>query len=203
MTIFFGLIGTLFFSFYIYKNLQSGVYNNDKKLLRNSIILVVICMFVLLKGLFSSEKAIIMDGTENTFDKKNTIIAGDFEYTINSIEKKSSLDFDGGIEEAYGEFIIFDVTVKNNDNHAVFISDNIFNMIDGENQYETDYHRSLDATSEEYDNPSFITRDVNPGIAMSAIIVFDIPKDKVNSDDLNLLIFTDDSAPDNIKITVN
>lgn len=206
----FGLISIVFFSYSLYKGVKEKRHKENKKLIPLSIFMICISLFVFLVSSEESKgNTVVMDSQENTFNLKNTIVAGNVEYTVQSIDKKKNYKNEyGDKEKPFGEYLIVDVEIKNNHQYPlpIYVSEydgTTFMLKNKDSYYRLNRSDSLSLTDIEYDDPSYIHNDINPGIAMSAQIVFDIPKEIIDSKDLELLIFTDDSAPDNIYVTVN
>lgn len=207
---FIGLFGVIFFSFCLYKIISTKQYKKDQRLIPAGIIMTILSLAVFITEKNSSGETIVLeDHEDNVFSSQDTIVAGSVEYTVHSIDKKRKIKYDNGLEEKpYGKFIIFNVEVKNNYQYPIQINvseydKTNFALTDNNSYYMPDRNISYTLTNNKYGNGSFVHNPTNPGISMSAEIVFDIPEEVINSNDLQLVILTDDSAPDDIFIPVN
>lgn len=206
----FGLLGIIFFSFAFYKIIKTEKYKEDKRLIPYGAIMILVSLAVFVFARGSTGKTIEMkDSTENVFSSKNTIIAGNVEYTVHSIDKKSKIKYSYGYkDQAYGKYVIFNIEIKNNFQFPLKMNVSEYkgtNFILKNEDFFYTLNRdvSYDLTDEKYNNGSYIHDYINPGVAMLAEIVFDVPEEIASSKDLELIILTDDSAPSDIYIPVN
>lgn len=97
---------------------------------------------------------------------------GDVVFTINSQKKASNVGGQYG-QNAKGEFVILNVTVKNEGKEAITTDSSFFKLLSGDITYEADSTAGIYAN----DDADFFYQSVNPGIEQKGNIVFDIPKD--------------------------
>lgn len=102
---------------------------------------------------------------------------GKFEFTVASVEcGKSTVGANQYLQKtAQGQFCLLNVTVKNvGDQAQTFDSSNV-------SLYDASGAKfSADATASNYANPDSSTflNQINPGNSVTAVVVFDVPKDK-------------------------
>lgn len=192
------------------------VYLNDRenlnwKLIIGVSIFVIGGFYMMIDSDFPSGKTVIMETGDETFNNNNTIVAGDYEYTVTKIGIENTIleygDFGDKIK-ANGKFIIFKISIKNNSNYP-FSMDTInntpFYLLNQKRLYQVNSDSSRNYTNSKtngygyWDSRNFI----NPGNESIGYAIFDVPKEIIKSGETQLLIPTDDSAPNDIYLNIN
>ena len=124
-------------------------------------------------------------------EKKTTGIGeplkvGDVVFTANGTSTATNVGGEYG-QTAQGVYYIVDVTVKNEGKEAITTDSSFFTLKSGDTTYDAN------ATADIYINEAgggFFFQSINPGIENKGKIVFDIPKEIAESNDLVLGVQT-------------
>jgi len=111
---------------------------------------------------------------------------GDVVFTANGTSTASNVGGEYG-QDAQGVYYIVDVTVKNEGKEAITTDSSFFTLKSGDTTYDAN------ATADIYINEAgggFFFQSINPGIENKGKIVFDIPKEIAESNDLVLGVQT-------------
>lgn len=98
------------------------------------------------------------------------IKVGDVVFIVHGMSNAKNVGGEFG-KNAQGEFLIVDVSVKNEGKKAITTDASFFKLKSGDVEYEADSEAAIYANS---DN-NFFLQDVNPGIENKGKVVFDIP----------------------------
>lgn len=122
-------------------------------------------------------------------------------HKMNEVVKVGKLDFNVTNKEvatqvgdvlsnkAKGQFIILDITVKNNGDKAVDISDSFFKIKSGSKEFEADSAASTTANQAvSPDNLGFFGDSINPESEKTAKVVFDVAPSVAEKQDLTLRV---------------
>lgn len=203
-----GFLNILFFGgglLFVYFNKRAEL---NWKLVATCLIFVAGGILMIMDSDVMPGKTVEMVTGAETFNNKDTIIAGDFEYTVTDKGTANVLEDFGAETEAQGEYFIFEVEIKNNSNYP-FKLDTLmstpFYLLNGERYYEVNKDISRSLSNEELSDHNFWSRtgSTNSGNSVTGYVVFDVPKEIIQSKETQFLIFTDDSAPNDIYITIN
>lgn len=156
----------------------------------------------------TSGESIVMETGDEKFSKQDTILAGNYEYSIKKIGSENSIsEYEYGDKiKANGKFLIFTIKIKNNLPLSMETASNTpFYLVNQEKFYEVNRDLSRSLTDNETDGYAYWSRSnfINPGNDSIGYAVFDIPKEIINSDQIQLLIYTDDSSPNDIYLNIN
>ena len=131
----------------------------------------------------SSTKA---SSEETVYSVGQTFTVGDVEYTVNSVSTAQTVGDEFLNETAQGTYLLLNVTIKNNGDDALSVSNDYFTLYKGKTKYTSDSTASLYAS----DDSGFFLEKVNPGNALTSNVAFDIPQDVVSDPDLQLQVQT-------------
>lgn len=111
-------------------------------------------------------------------------------YTVKSVETTSSLGSSFTKEKANGQFIVIDLTLKNEKNEPATILEDNLKLIGGNgSQYSTSTDGSFAV------NDAFvILEEIQPGVKQSGKLVYDVPKNAVNGATLRVEDLFSDST---------
>lgn len=133
----------------------------------------------------SSSKA-SSEETEATYSVGQTFTVGDVEYTVNSVSTSQTVGDEFINKTVQGTYLLLNITVKNNGDDALSVSNDYFTLYKGKTKYTSDSTASLYAS----DNTGFFLEEVNPGNALTSNVAFDIPQDVVSDSSLQLQVQT-------------
>lgn len=100
------------------------------------------------------------------------IIVGDVHFTVNEISTADSVGGEFGVK-AQSQFLIANVTIKNEKDEAITVDSSFFKLLSGERTFESDGSAGIYANE---DADFFLTK-VNPGVSLTGNVVFDVPAD--------------------------
>lgn len=103
------------------------------------------------------------------------IIVGDVHFTVNETSTAQNVGGEYGVD-AQSQFLILNVTIQNEKNEAVTVDSSFFKLLSGERTYDSDGTAAIYAN----DDASFFLESVNPGVALTGNVVFDVPADLEN-----------------------
>lgn len=109
---------------------------------------------------------------------------GDVEYTINSILTTKEVGSEYINTTAQETFLVINLTLKNNEDEALTVSDNYFILKKGNKEYKVSSSAGI------YLEDSIIYTEVNPDSTLTGSIAFDISEDTANDPSLQLQVQT-------------
>ena len=164
-----------------------------KKYLKWAIILIIaIGIFGAINGDSSSsdEETKSESKTEKKEEKNvtygigQTIKVGDVEYTVNSINSSKKVGDEYFNHEAQEMYLIVNVSIKNNGDEALTVSDDFFKLKKGKKEYTTDTGGSI------YLENNIIYEDVNPEATLTGNVLFDVTQETIDDSSLQLQVQT-------------
>ncbi|ANU11971.1 hypothetical protein BBH88_17780 [Planococcus antarcticus DSM 14505] len=105
----------------------------------------------------------------------DAIVIDDVHYVINEVTSAKNVGGEYG-KDAISQFTIINLTVQNEQNEAIKVDSDQFQLVSGERTYEASGSAGIYA-NKDYD---FFYTEINPGVALSGNIVFDVPADLEN-----------------------
>lgn len=123
---------------------------------------------------------------EKQYNIGDTLKVGDVSFTVHGKSTASNVGGQYG-QSASGKYLIVELTVKNESKEAMMINSSYFKVLGNGAEYEAD------ATADIYANEagkSFFLQDINPGIEFKGKIVFDLPAEVADANDLKLNVQT-------------
>lgn len=115
---------------------------------------------------------------EKTGKINETISVGNFSYRVQKAEQAQSVGNQYINHDASGVYEIISLTLRNNDKESRYADSNMFKLIDDQDR---SFVVSTEATSaysiannNQYD---LFLKQVNPGLEIGGVLIFDIPKD--------------------------
>lgn len=116
-----------------------------------------------------------------------TAAVGDVSYMVNGVETASSLGSEYFGETAQGTFLLVNVTVTNNGNEALDVSDSFFALVNGEKTYDSNTMAAVHANE---NGESFFVKSINPDLSLTSYVVFDVPESVIESTEKQLQVQT-------------
>jgi hypothetical protein len=115
---------------------------------------------------------------QKTYQKGDTVSVGNFSYRVDQVEDKADIGNQFTNTKANGVFKIISLTLRNNDTKPRSVTATMFKLIDSQGR---EYSHSVEANTafimsagNDYD---LFLKTANPGLEISGIIIFDVPKD--------------------------
>jgi hypothetical protein len=100
------------------------------------------------------------------------IIVGKVHFVVNEISTTDNVGGEYGVN-AQSQFLVANVTITNEKDEAITVDSNFFKLKSGKRTYESDGSAGVYAN----ENADFFLTNVNPGVALTGNVVFDVPAD--------------------------
>jgi len=108
----------------------------------------------------------------------DTVSVGNFSYSLQKVEQKSSIGNQYFSKEAAGIYELCYIVLRNNDKEARYADSTMFKLIDDQGRNFTVSTDATTAYSLSYGNDyDLFLKQANPGLEIGGILIFDIPKD--------------------------
>lgn len=112
------------------------------------------------------------------------------EYTINNMELVDTVGNEFLNKKANGKFLVLDVTIKNNEDKAITITDDYFILLKGKTEFKSDSTASLYANGNTERNANFFYSKLNPESSITGKVVFDVSEETANDTSLQVQVQT-------------
>lgn len=136
------------------------------------------------------------DTTEKETENKDDIVklggqldVGDVSYTVNAITTTDTVGNEYLNTKAQGIYLIVDLSVTNNSDKALTVSDSFFKVINDSKTYEADSTASIYIASDD-DSDALWFKDINPDITLTGKVVFDVSQAVIDSNTKELQVQT-------------
>lgn len=138
---------------------------------------------------------------EESFGIGDTIQAGDLSVKVNNVSSASVIESMFSQEvPSTGNYLLIDMTVRNDGNDAVTVDNNNFKLVRGETTYNSDSTATIYANE---DSTSFFLNSLNPEATLSGTVVFDISENSAGDPDLQLEISSNMFFGEKVYIDLN
>lgn len=119
---------------------------------------------------------------EKIFKIGDLVTVGKVDYTINSKQVADEVGPEFLKEKPKEKFLILDVTVKNNSDKPISISNNFFKLFKENSEFKSDSSASIAANQEKDPNngTDFFYKDLNPESTINGKVVFDVSENIIN-----------------------
>lgn len=108
----------------------------------------------------------------------DTVSVGNFSYIVQKAEQAQSVGNQYINHDASGVYEIISLTLKNNDKESRYADSNMFKLIDDQDRSFVVSTEAASAYSIADNNQSnLFLKQVNPGLEIGGVLIFDIPKD--------------------------
>lgn len=134
----------------------------------------------------SSQASSAKKEESKTYGIGQVVKVGDVEYTVNSVTQATTVGTDFLGDTAQGVYLLVDITVKNNGNKALDVSNDFFKIYQGDKEFTSDSGASLYAN----DNTGFFLEEINPGNSITSKVAIDVPQEVADATDLQLQVQT-------------
>lgn len=124
-----------------------------------------------------------------------SVKVGDVVYTINGKSIEGTIGEVVSVD-AKDVYLVLGLTVKNEKNEPILVDSTFFKLISGNTEYEADAEAVIYANG----SSTLFLEDLNPGIESKGKIVFDLPENIANSQDLMVQVQTDFQGSETGKI---
>ena len=121
---------------------------------------------------------------EKVYSIGQTLTVGDVEYTVNSISSSKNIGTEYLNNEAQEMYLIVNISIKNNGDDSLSVSDNFFKLKKGEKEFSTDTKGNM------YLDQSIIYESINPEATLTGNICFDVTQETIDDASLQLQVQT-------------
>lgn len=145
------------------------------------------------------KKAVSKDTTDEkkeapakTYKIGDSVKVGKMQYKVKSISVTDQVGPSALPTKASGQYVVIEVSVKNNGDEAVTVDSNFFKLLKEKKTFDADSAGSMSANQSENGNidNSFFLQNVNPESEISGKVVFDVADSVAKSKDLKLQVQT-------------
>lgn len=108
----------------------------------------------------------------------DSVTVGKFTYKVTKVETKSSVGNQYSKEDASGIYQIVYITLLNNDKEFRYADSNMFKLMDDKGRsFVVSTEATMAHSAANGGKLDFFLKQVNPGVEISGVLIFDIPKD--------------------------
>lgn len=125
------------------------------------------------------------ENKEVTYRVGEVVKVGDVEYTVNNTETTKTIGDTYLNTSAQEMFLKVNVTIKNNGNKALSVSDSFFKLKKGDKEFDTDSGSSMYLSDE-----SIVFKSINPDATLTGSILFDVTQETIDDATLQLQVQT-------------
>lgn len=119
------------------------------------------------------------------------VVVGDMLYKVNPISTTDRVGNEFLGENAKGIYVLVPVEVKNNGKKETHVTSSYFKLKSGDVEYEASSSGTLYANNNENGaSTGLLFEPLNPGLTMNGVLVFDVPQDVANAENLTLQVQT-------------
>lgn len=136
------------------------------------------------KGKSSVPKTEEKEVEEKRYGIGDTMVVGDVEYTVNSVKSSKTIGDKYFNIKAQETFLIINITLKNNENEPLTVSNSFFQLKKGDKTYDTDDDGAI------YLDDNIIFDEINPDAKLTGNICFDVTQETIDDKELQLQVQT-------------
>ena len=144
---------------------------------------------------------VVEEEPEESFGIGDTVQAGDLSARVDNVSRASVVESAFSQEvPSTGNYLLVDMTVRNDGNESVTVDSNNFKLVKGEITYDSDSTATLYAND---DSTSFFLNSLNPAATLSGTVVFDISENSAGDPDLQLEISSNMFFGEKVYVNLN
>lgn len=148
-----------------------------------------------------AEQEVEEEVKEESFGIGDTIQTGNLSVKVNNVSSASVIESTFSQEvPSTGNYLLVDMTVRNDGNEAVMVDSSNFKLVKGETIYNSDGTATLYAND---DMGSFLVNSLNPEAVLSGTVVFDISENSAADPDLQLEISSNMFFGEKVYVNLN
>lgn len=148
-----------------------------------------------------TEQSAEQEEVEESFGIGDTVQTGDLSASVDNVSRASVVESAFSQEvPSTGNYLLVDVTVRNDGNESVTVDNNNFKLVKGEMTYNSDSTATRYANE---DSNSFFLNSLNPEATLSGTIVFDISENSAEDPDLQLEISSSMFSGEKVYVNLN
>lgn len=132
------------------------------------------------------------------------VTVGKVVYRVDSKEVADTVGNEYLNSTAKGKFLVLNVTVTNNGDKAITVTDDFFKLYKGKTEFKADTTSTMYANqAANGDSAAFFLQELNPESTLSGKVIFDVSEDTINDPSTQLQVQTGIWGTQTEKINLN
>ena len=151
-----------------------------------------------------AEKSSPKKSEKQVFRIGQDVTVGKVVYRVDSKEVADTVGNEYLNSTAKGKFLVLNVTVTNNGDKAITVTDDFFKLYKGKTEFKADTTATMYANqATNGDSAAFFLQELNPESTLSGKVVFDVSEDTINDPSTQLQVQTGVWGTQTEKIKLN
>ena len=151
-----------------------------------------------------TEKSSPKKSEKQVFGIGQDVTVGKVVYRVDSKEVADTVGNEYLNSTAKGKFLVLNVTVTNNGDKAVTVTDDFFKLYKGKTEFKADTTATMYANqAANGDSAAFFLQELNPESTLSGKVIFDVSEDTINDPSIQLQVQTGIWGTQTEKINLN
>ena len=141
---------------------------------------------------------------KQVFGMGQDVTVGKVVYRVDGKEVADTVGNEYVNSTAKGKFLVLNVTVTNNGDKAITVTDDFFKLYKGKTEFKADTTATMYANQDANgDSAAFFLQELNPESTLSGKVVFDVSEDTINDQSTQLQVQTGVWGTQTEKIKLN
>ena len=151
-----------------------------------------------------TEKSSPKKSEKQVFGIGQDVTVGKVVYRVDSKEVADTVGNEYLNSTAKGKFLVLNVTVTNNGDKAITVTDDFFKLYKGKTEFKADTTATMYANqAANGDSAAFFLQELNPESTLSGKVIFDVSEDTINDPSTQLQVQTGIWGTQTEKINLN
>ena len=151
-----------------------------------------------------TEKSAPKKSEKQVFGIGQDVTVGKVVYRVDGKEVADTVGNEYVNSTAKGKFLVLNVTVTNNGDKAITVTDDFFKLYKGKTEFKADTTATMYANQDANgDSAAFFLQELNPESTLSGKVVFDVSEDTINDPSTQLQVQTGVWGTQTEKINLN
>ena len=151
-----------------------------------------------------AEKSSPKKSEKQVFRIGQDVTVGKVVYRVDSKEVADTVGNEYLNSTAKGKFLVLNVTVTNNGDKAITVTDDFFKLYKGKTEFKADTTATMYANqAANGDSAAFFLQELNPESTLSGKVIFDVSEDTINDPSTQLQVQTGIWGTQTEKINLN
>ena len=151
-----------------------------------------------------TEKSALKKSEKQVFGIGQDVTVGKVVYRVDGKEVADTVGNEYVNSTAKGKFLVLNVTVTNNGDKAITVTDDFFKLYKGKTEFKADTTATMYANqATNGDSAAFFLQELNPESTLSGKVVFDVSEDTINDPSTQLQVQTGVWGTQTEKIKLN
>ena len=151
-----------------------------------------------------TEKSSPKKSEKQVFGIGQDVTVGKVVYRVDGKEVADTVGNEYVNSTAKGKFLVLNVTVTNNGDKAITVTDDFFKLYKGKTEFKADTTATMYANqATNGDSAAFFLQELNPESTLSGKVIFDVSEDTINDPSTQLQVQTGIWGTQTEKINLN